>query len=176
MTKILNSLQKFKIFCIFFKSFFVCLFVFILSLLEKSVLFVCLGNICRSPAAEGICRALNKNITVDSCATGGWHTGQSPDSRSQKACKKHGVDISSHRARTIKKADWSRFTVIAALDNELYSELQYMKPKDAKAKLVLFNAPNGIDDPYYGGPEGFDRMYDLISSVMPKFLEENGLA
>lgn len=146
-----------------------------MSLIEKSVLFVCLGNICRSPAAEGVCRKFAKNIHVDSCGTGPWHVGQSPDTRSQKSCKKNGVDISGHRARTIKKDDWSKFTVIAALDDSIYSELNYMKPKDAKAKLVLFNAPNGVDDPYYGGQDGFDSMYKLIEKTMPQFLKENGL-
>ena len=92
--------------------------------LNKSVLFVCLGNICRSPAAEGICRHVAKNLTVDSCGTGPWHVGQSPDSRSQKSCKKHGVDISRHVGRTIKKQDWSNFDVIAALDDSIYSELR----------------------------------------------------
>ena len=146
-----------------------------MSMIDNSVLFVCLGNICRSPAAEGICRAINMHVVCDSCATGSWHSGQSPDTRSQNACKKHGIDISKHRAKTIKTADWSRYQVIAALDDSIYSELEYRRPCNASAKLVLFNAPNGVEDPYYGGPEGFEDMYMKIAKAMPKFLEENGL-
>lgn len=142
---------------------------------QKSILWVCLGNICRSPAAEGICRSVAKNLHVDSAATSSFHVGQTPDRRSQKACKKHGVDISCHRAKQVKKDDFRKYNVIVALDNSILSSLNSMKPKDSTAKVVLFNPPKGIEDPYYGDDKGFDTMYNNISSLMPKFLEECGL-
>lgn len=142
----------------------------------KSVLFVCLGNICRSPACEGICRSItNGSIRVDSAGTCSFHVGQSPDSRSRRVCKENGVDISQQRARQIKKSDWNEFDVIAALDSSVYSDLKMMMPKNPKAKLVLFNAPKGIDDPYYGGVNGFQDMFNEIKGVMPTFLKENEL-
>ncbi|KAH0785289.1 low molecular weight phosphotyrosine protein phosphatase [Histomonas meleagridis] len=144
--------------------------------MQKSVLFVCLGNICRSPACEGICRSIvNGSIKVDSAGTCSFHVGQSPDSRSENVCKKNGVDISHQRARQIKNSDWDTFDVIAALDQSVYQTLEYQKPKNAKASLVLFNPPEGIDDPYYGGDNGFQIMFDNIKAAMPGFLKDNGL-
>ena len=140
----------------------------------KSVLFVCLGNICRSPACEGICRK-NFQITVDSAGTCGFHSGQSPDTRSQKVCKENGVNIGTHRARQVTRNDWTKFTVLAALDQSVYDTLKGQRPSNATAKLALFNAPKGIDDPYYGGQDGFNRMYKEIEAAMPEFLRSNGL-
>ena len=139
---------------------------------QPSVLFVCLGNICRSPACEGICRSMyGGSLHVDSCGTSGWHVGQTPDERSVKVCKKNGVDISSHRARKFTKKDWNDFDVIAALDDSVYRDLERIKPSNCRGKLYLFNEPNGIDDPYYGGQDGFDVMFREIKSAMPKFIE-----
>mgnify|MGYP001071492985 CR=1 FL=1 len=138
-----------------------------------SVLFVCLGNICRSPACEGIARKVaGDRINVDSCGTASYHTGESPDSRSQKACRGIGVDISKHRARQIRSSDWTSFDLIVALDDSVLQDLQFDRPQNAKAKLVLFNAPHGVDDPYYGGQNGFETMAHLIEEKMGPFLEE----
>jgi protein-tyrosine phosphatase len=143
---------------------------------KKSVLFVCLGNICRSPACEGICRSIAKGaVTVESAGSIGFHIGESPDRRSQNACKEIGVDISAQRAQQIKKADWTRFSVIAALDQSVFRDIERARPSNATAKLVLFNAPDGVPDPYYGDFEGFRRMVAVIQRVMPQFLSENGL-
>jgi len=142
---------------------------------NKSVLFVCLGNICRSPAAEGICRKIAPSLMCDSAGTGPWHVGEAPDDRSQKVCRKHSIDISSHQGRQVTKQDWKKFSVIAALDPQIFNSLQSSKPSEAKASLVLFNDPSGIDDPYYGSQSGFDSMYDKIESIMPVFLRENKL-
>lgn len=143
---------------------------------QKAVLFVCLGNICRSPACEGICRKVaNGSLMVDSAATSGYHVGQSPDSRSQAICKQNGIDISTQRARQVCKADWNKFDVIAALDDDILSTLQRQKPANSKAKLVLFNPPNGVDDPYYGGSDGFAKMFNNIQKEMLPFLQEHGL-
>lgn len=142
---------------------------------QRSVLFVCLGNICRSPAAEGICRHMAKHLHCDSAATGSWHVGSSPDPRSQKSCRDHGIDISTHRARVIRNDDWNKFTVIVAMNGDIYAELKRKMPKNCSAKLALFNDPDGIGDPYYGDQSGFDDMYNLISSRMPSFLKMHGL-
>lgn len=142
----------------------------------KSVLFVCLGNICRSPACEGVCRHLYGNkLSIDSCGTCSFHVGQSPDSRSTKACRNHGVDISHHIARQFTNSDWSKFDVIAALDNFVFNDLNAIKPPNCKAKLAIFDHPNGVDDPYYGDQSGFEDMYNQIERVMPNFLRQNHL-
>ena len=90
---------------------------------KYKVLFVCLGNICRSPACEGICRSIvGDRVCVDSAGTCSFHVGQSPDSRSQRACKDNGIDISHQRARQVTKADWTKFDVIAALDDSVHHD------------------------------------------------------
>jgi protein-tyrosine phosphatase len=143
---------------------------------KKSILFVCLGNICRSPACEGICRNVSRgSLRVDSAGTCGFHIGESPDRRSQRVCKDNGVDIGKQRARQISPADWTTFTVIAALDASVFDDLQAQRPENATAKLVLFNAPDGIDDPYYGGVDGFRAMFQTISATMHPFLRQHGL-
>ena len=143
---------------------------------KKAVLFVCLGNICRSPACEGICKLIVKDrLTVASAGTSTWHRNECPDERSQEICMKHGIDISGYRARQIRADDWMLFDVIAALDQTVYETLQSARPEDAKAKVVLFNAPNGIADPYYGGRTGFQKMFNQIFDTMEPFLKENGL-
>jgi protein-tyrosine phosphatase len=143
---------------------------------RKSLLFVCLGNICRSPACEGICKSVvGGSILVDSAGTGSWHVGSSPDQRSIKACRDHGVDISQQRARQVTRADFNKFTVIAALDHEILSECESMQPSGSTAKVVLFNAPIGIDDPYYGDAKGFEIMFENISKALKPFLTAQGL-
>ena len=143
---------------------------------KKAILFVCLGNICRSPTCEGICRVVARDeILVESASTSSYHRNECPDERSQDICMKHGIDISGHRARSLRSDDWSRFDVIAALDDNVFQILQGARPADAKAKLVLFNPPNGIADPYYGGRSGFKKMFNQISEAMMPFLVEHGL-
>jgi len=143
---------------------------------KKSVLFVCLGNICRSPACEGICQLVAKDqIYVASAGTSRWHRNECPDDRSQEICMKHGIDISGHRARQIRADDWKLFDVISALDQTVYETLMSMRPEGAKAKVVLFNPPKGIADPYYGGRTGFQKMFDQIYDAMLQFLQENQL-
>jgi protein-tyrosine phosphatase len=143
---------------------------------KPSVLFVCLGNICRSPACEGICRSVtNGAVLVESAGSIGYHAGESPDSRSQRVCSENGIDISGQHARQISEADWTRFSVIAALDASVLSNLQRMRPPNATAQLVLFNAPDGVPDPYYGGMDGFRSMFQSISAAMQPFLSQYGL-
>jgi protein-tyrosine phosphatase len=139
-----------------------------------SVLFVCLGNICRSPACEGICKYFGGDkLIVDSCGTIGFHSGEHPDRRSISACKAKNINIESHQARRISEADWNNFELIVALDKSIEKSLQIMKPIHSKAKIVLFNSPNGIDDPFYGTQSDFDQMVEDIFRIMPIFLKEN---
>ena len=140
-------------------------------MIKKSILFVCLGNICRSPACEGFAKKHFGNyLDVDSAGIENYHVGQPPDSRSIKVCKNHGIDISSHRARKIRKNDWDQFDVIVALDQSVLQSLQHKKPKNSKAKLVLFS--NGVPDPWYGGNSAFDSMYSQIERDMTPFLKQ----
>ena len=132
------------------------------------VLFVCLGNICRSPTAEGVFRALVEkagladDFEIDSAGTGSWHVGQAPDDRAQAACLKVGIDISKHRARRISTADFAHFDWIFACDESNYEDLQALAPTRAKAHLALLMPYAGnpeeriLPDPYEEGPAAFD--------------------
>lgn len=140
---------------------------------EPAILFVCLGNICRSPMAEGAMReAAEKrglDIAVDSAGTGGWHAGDPPDTRAQAEAKRHGVDISGLRGRQIAPADHHRFTHIFALDEENLRDILLSAPADGTAEVsLLMDAVPGhegkpVADPYYGGAEGFARTWDQVS-------------
>ena len=140
---------------------------------EPAILFVCLGNICRSPMAEGAMReAAEKrglDIAVDSAGTGGWHAGDPPDTRAQAEAKRHGVDISGPRGRQIAPADHHRFTHIFALDEENLRDILLSAPADGTAEVsLLMDAVPGhegkpVADPYYGGAEGFARTWDQVS-------------
>jgi protein-tyrosine phosphatase len=134
--------------------------------MTPSVLFVCLGNICRSPMAEGALRAeaarIGLDLIVDSAGTGDWHAGEPPDRRAQAAALRHGVDISALRARQVKAADFRRFTHVVALDHENLKNLQRLRPADGTAELSLLldHVPGlegqGVVDPWFGDEAGFD--------------------
>ena len=139
------------------------------------VLFVCLGNICRSPLAEGIFRdmtiqnAREHDYPTDSAGTGGWHIGYPPDARSVQVAREHGIDISDLRARRIEAADFDRFELILAMDRSNLRHLQDMAPRHTAATLALFSAyalgqDIDIPDPYYGGIEGFRDVYSMLFS------------
>ncbi len=131
-----------------------------------NVLFVCLGNICRSPLAEAAFRREVSRIgmvaEVGSAGTGGWHVGKAPDRRAQAVARRHGIDISGYRARQVQQEDFHRFTHIVALDLENLAVLEALKPPDATAKLSLLldhvdgRKREAVADPYYGGAAGFD--------------------
>lgn len=131
-----------------------------------SILFVCLGNICRSPLAEAALRAeaerVRLDLIVDSAGTGNWHAGEPPDLRAQAAARRQGVDISGLRARQVTPADFRRFTHVIALDHDNLDDLRRLRPADATAELSLLldHVPGreggSVTDPYFGDEDGFD--------------------
>jgi protein-tyrosine phosphatase len=137
------------------------------------VLFVCLGNICRSPLAEGVFlhlvreAGLAHRFEVDSAGTGDWHVGEWPDARSIAVARKHGVELPS-RARQVTPADLDAFDHVLAMDRENLRDLERMARRGARARTRLLRAhdPVGGDDdvpdPYYGGPSGFDLVYEMV--------------
>ena len=151
---------------------------------DASVLFVCLGNICRSPTAQGVFRAaadragLGKRVRVDCAGIGDWHVGLPPDPRAIKAALKRGYDLAKIRGRQIEVADFARFGWILAMDESNLRALDEMKPTDFDGRLglLLDYAPElglrEIPDPYFGGPEGFERVLDLIEPAMTRLVAE----
>ncbi|HMC34120.1 MAG TPA: low molecular weight protein-tyrosine-phosphatase [Myxococcales bacterium] len=147
------------------------------------VLFVCTGNICRSPTAEAIFRKLATDagmaeaVAADSAGTHGYHVGEPPDSRAQKAAAKRGYDLSGLRARLFERADFQRFDLILAMDRDHYSILSNMaRPSaDHKLKLMMSYArrfkEREVPDPYYGGPQGFERVLDMLEDAAKGLLE-----
>ena len=141
--------------------------------MASKILMVCLGNICRSPLAEGIMRAkLSKDFIVDSAGTGGWHAGELPDKRSISIAKNRGLDITSQRARQFKISDFDTFDYIYVMDNSNYKDVMALAPNDeakSKVKLILNELfPNenvDVPDPYYGGQDGFENVFDMLNEA-----------
>lgn len=141
--------------------------------MTTSVLFVCLGNICRSPLAEAAFRAeaerLGLDVVVDSAGTGDWHIGHPPDPRATAVAKRNGVEIGQLRARQVTPDDFRRFDHIIALDSVNLRDLKAMRPTDGKAELTLLldhvTAREGqaVADPYYGEDAGFDVTWDDVT-------------
>ena len=141
------------------------------------VLFVCTGNICRSPTAEGVFRhlveaeGLAHALHADSAGTHGYHIGEAPDPRSIAAAKARGFDLSALRARRVQRDDFQAFDFILAMDREHVAHLQAMRPNDARAEVKLFldYYPGGtlqdVPDPYYGDRPGFDHVLDLVEET-----------
>jgi protein-tyrosine phosphatase len=142
-----------------------------------NVLFVCLGNICRSPTAEAVLRGIAAHeapelaLTVDSAGTANYHPGAPPDRRAQAAARKRGYDLSNLRARQVRAADFADFDLILAMDRSNLQELLAMAPPAALGKIQLFldHAPEQpqreVPDPYYGGSNGFEDVLDLIEAA-----------
>lgn len=139
-----------------------------------SILFVCLGNICRSPLAEAALRASagarGIPVTADSAGTGNWHVGKPPDHRAIAEAARHGIDISGLRARQVGLDDFQRFDLIVALDMANLDHLRGLRPDGTQARLSLLldyvpgREGQGVIDPYYGGSEAFQRVWADVSA------------
>ena len=142
--------------------------------MTASVLFVCLGNICRSPLAEAAMKAevarLGLAIEVESAGTGGWHVGDPPDRRAIATARRHGVDFDGYRGRPVKPADFRHFTHVVALDRDNLADLRRLAPADATAdlSLLLDHVPGregqGVVDPYYGEDAGFEATWRDVTA------------
>ncbi|WP_312934033.1 low molecular weight protein-tyrosine-phosphatase [Pseudomonas sp.] len=147
------------------------------------ILFVCLGNICRSPTAEGVLRqqleraGLADRVEVASAGTGDWHVGEGPDRRTCQAALARGYDLSKQRAQQVKPEHFTRYDLILAMDSSNLRDLKALRPGNAGAELDLFlrryDAPlDEVPDPYYGGADGFEQVLDLIEGACQSLLVE----
>ena len=147
--------------------------------MRTNILMVCLGNICRSPLAEGLLRSKvdSARVFIDSAGTGGYHIGERPDPRSVAVAKKYGVDIISQRCRKFTAEDFSKFDIIYAMDQSNYNNIVALANSEAdigKVKLLLEEVGMGIrevPDPYYGGEHGFENVYQLIDKACSAIAE-----
>jgi Protein-tyrosine-phosphatase len=155
---------------------------------ERRVLFVCLGNICRSPAAEGVFRhhlsrtGLSDSVLVDSAGTGGWHVGKSADSRMRAAAARRGLELTS-KARQLEESDLTRFDHILTMDDDNLAAVQQLARRAAAAGLnqcatveplvryCRLHRVREVPDPYYGGEEGFEQVLDLLDDACTGLLE-----
>ena len=148
------------------------------------VLFVCLGNICRSPTAHGVFEAkvreqgLQDQIEVDSCGTGDWHIGHPPDRRAAAEAARRGFPLDHLRARQVRSQDFEQFDYILAMDQQNLADLRAMCPPYFTGHLGLFlpfapdNPTDEVPDPYYGGDEGFTRVFDMVEAASDGLLRE----
>jgi len=145
---------------------------------KVSVLFVCMGNICRSPTAHGVFRkmvddeGLSDHIEIDSAGTHSYHVGHPPDERAQSTALRRGLDMSDLRARKAKERDFESFDLVLAMDRDNYAILESYTTSDTVYKLRLFMefAPDHwrtseVPDPYYGGPNGFEQVFDMVEDA-----------
>ncbi|KAK4138961.1 protein-tyrosine phosphatase [Trichocladium antarcticum] len=154
---------------------------------QISVLFVCLGNICRSTMAEGVFQSLARKApykdlvgNIDSCGTGGYHIGDGPDNRTMSTLENHGITDYVHYARKVDASDFDKFDYIFAMDRSNLEDLQHLqrRKQGSKAKLMLFGEYSGslkveiIKDPYYGGRQGFEKAYEQATRFSINFLKE----
>jgi len=147
------------------------------------ILFVCLGNICRSPTAEAVFRqqlraaGLDTQVVVDSAGTSDWHVGKPPDTRTRLAAQRRGYDLTALRGRQVQVEDFSRFDLILAMDASNLAQLQALQPADSHAQLDLYLrryqlALDEMPDPYHGGEEGFEQVVDLAEQAAACLLAE----
>ena len=140
------------------------------------VLFVCTGNICRSPTAEGVLRRLAEaqklQIHVESRGTHDYHVGEPPDERAQDHAQRRGYDLSAQRAKHFSTRDFEEFDLVLAMDRGHLRLLQRLCPPRHAAKLKLLLQEADVPDPYYGGPEGFEQVLDLVEAACRGLLDE----
>ena len=152
--------------------------------MRHRILFVCLGNICRSPMAEGVFRkvavdaGLLDHLVIDSAGTGNWHVGDPPDPRAQAATSLRGIDISGLRARQVSSQDFDNFDLLLAMDQSNHSDLTSLGAGEAvdRVRLFLDYVPDlglrDVPDPYYGGKDGFDDVLNLVELASEGLLRE----
>lgn len=150
---------------------------------QIKVLFVCMGNICRSPTAEGVFNKLisdmkmNDRFHVDSAGTHAYHVGESPDSRAQQTARQRGINLSQIRARKVISSDYDEFDYILAMDTDNYHILLDACPDEHQHKVKLFlefaphRGENDVPDPYYGGQNGFEHVFDLVEDASLGFYQ-----
>ena len=149
----------------------------------KRILFVCMGNICRSPTAEGVFRKLLQEeaedllLEIDSAGTHAYHVGSAPDARSQSAALRRGIDLATQRARQVVREDFERFDLVLAMDEDNYAILVSKCPPQYRDRVKLFlefgsTGERNVPDPYYGGETGFERVLDLIEDAARGLLAE----
>jgi len=148
------------------------------------VLFVCMGNICRSPTAQGVFeklvqdQALAERIQIDSAGTHAYHVGEPPDARATEAARRRGVDLTAQRARRVSTSDFDNFDYVLAMDSTNFESLSGLCSPDhaSKLQLLLEFAPNSatkdVPDPYYGGATGFERVLDMIEEASTGLLND----
>ncbi|MBO9579325.1 MAG: low molecular weight phosphotyrosine protein phosphatase [Sphingobium sp.] len=151
---------------------------------RPAVLFVCLGNICRSPMAEGVFRLAAQeaglDVEVESAGTGDWHVGNPPDPRAQATAQRYGVDISHYAARQVEPGDFRHFTHIFALDHHNLADLRAIAPSQGQAELALLldlvdgRQGQSVGDPYYGGDEGFEQTWADVSAAAQALVKRLG--
>ena len=145
------------------------------------ILMVCLGNICRSPLAEGILSFKGKhlNIEVDSAGTAAYHIGKQPDIRSIEIANKYAIDLNQQRARQFSRADFDEFDIIYAMDTNNYAHLISLASSETernKIRMILNeinpNAYQSVPDPYYGGDNGFQDVYNMLDKACEKIIQD----
>ena len=148
------------------------------------VLFVCMGNICRSPVAHGLFQhlldeeGLAEQVYVDSAGTHAYHIGEKPDPRSQETARRRGIDISTQRARKVCAEDFEEFDYVLAMDGDNYRILADLCPAGSEEKLSMFLefgrdlGETEVPDPYYGGPNGFEKVFDLVEAAAQGLLAD----
>jgi len=151
--------------------------------MKVKILFVCMGNICRSPTAEAVFRryveraGLEDRIHIDSAGTHDYHIGDPPDSRTLRAAKQRGYDMSQLRGRQVEVEDFARFDYVLAMDNANLAILQRLRPSGAQGHLGLFlefaqrHTGREVPDPYYGGADGFERVLDMVEDAADGLLQ-----
>ena len=149
-----------------------------------NVLFVCMGNICRSPTAEGVFRhlvreaGLEDKIRTDSAGTHAYHVGEQPDHRAQATALNRGIDLSDLRARKVTPVDFEKFEYVLAMDSDNHYLLEQICPSDYEERLKMFLqfAPQvpetDVPDPYYGGTKGFEKVFDMVEQASQGLLQD----
>lgn len=150
---------------------------------KVSVLFICMGNICRSPTAEAVFRryveqaGLDEQIQIDSAGTHDYHIGDPPDPRTRLAAQQRGYDMSALRGRQVQASDFGRFDYVLAMDQANLAILERLRPRNAQGHLGLFldfaehHSEREVPDPYYGGKDGFERVLDMVEDAAQGLLQ-----